>query len=149
MRRRRRGRGERGPRGSERGGGRAGFQRSESRLGEGRRAAGELGGRESPAGAAPPPPAARRALGTAGPQGPAAFREEAAQAAAGERALGLPHLPAPGGTRAGPDGPGGGGKTWPPAPQPSSPGARLIPRGGPAPWRPGLGRRSTDFRKTR
>lgn len=92
---------------SERGGGRAGFQRSESSLGEGRRAAGELGGRESPAGAAPPPPAARRAFGTAGPQGPAAFREEAAQAAAGARALGLPHLPAPGGTRAGPDGPGG------------------------------------------
>lgn len=67
------------------------------------------------------------------------------------RALGLPHLPAsggsPGGTRAGRA--RRRREDRPPAPQPSRPGAPRSPRGAPAPWRPGSGSRSTDFRKTR
>lgn len=141
-----------GAAGSERGGGRAGFRRSESSLGEGRRAAAGRAGRGSRAGSAPPP-AARRALGTASPHGPAAFREEAAQAAAGARA----RAPSPAGVRRLPRRDGGtrAGRARrrreerPLAPQPSRPGAPRNPRGAPAPWRPGSGSRSTDFRKTR
>lgn len=96
------------------------------------------------------PPAARRALWTGSPHDPAASREEAAPAAAGTRALGLPHLRR--GTReAGCWAGRPRRRSADPAPRIAAqpPGSASDPRWAPAPWRPGSESQSMDFRKMR
>lgn len=102
-----------------------------------------IGGGGSPAGSAPSgessgPAAVRRALGAAGPRVPAAFREEAAP----RPGAALTCRPFPAGRRGEDRGSRSRDALEPVA-------AARTPRGAPAPWRPGSGSRSTDFRKRR
>uniref|UniRef100_A0A8C0QIJ5 HECT-type E3 ubiquitin transferase n=2 Tax=Canidae TaxID=9608 RepID=A0A8C0QIJ5_CANLF len=136
--------------GGGRGGGRGGESGGRGEPGSGARRAGSEsageGGRR-----------AGRAPGAACLHRPAAFREEAAPAAAGAGARGgrsgsltcrRPGPPAARPRDAPGRAPSSAGAQERRSRRPSRPGAPRSPRGAPAPWRPGSGSRSTDFRRT-